>query len=618
MDNKRHTRFKQRLRAAKYRYSLFTHHFARALKIGGGIIDTFAVIAALVSLVSLVILAGFDHTASDLKLIRHAIHSCQTVFVVQVLFNIVFRLKSLFKNGKLIKWIVEIAMLSTIIQFIYPHPEHPWIPFLERLLYSPYYTNTIVAAYSVVEISQAIMQLISRRTNPSILLTGSFLFFIIIGSLVLMLPKCTTSPISYIDSLFISTSAVCITGLTPVDVASTFTPTGLAVLAVLIQIGGIGVLTFTSFFALFFSGTTSIYNQLLIRDMVYSKTMNALFPTLIYIIVFTLSIETLGAVAVYCTIPDSLVMQQSDRLIFSAFHSLSSFCNAGFSCLPMGMANPALMTAGQSLYNVTSLLILAGAIGFPILVNFKDIIFNRAKTLWMKLRHRKCEKIPHLYDLNTKLVLFTTFTILIVCSFLFFIFEYDNTLRGMSTWQKICQSVFNSLIPRSAGFASVDPNNFLPITLMIVVIQMWIGGASQSLAGGIKVNTVAAIFLNVRAVLTSSGRPWAYDRSISIGSIRRANTVIVLAFVAFFFFLGGVMIYDPQLSLKSMAFEVTSALFTVGSSLGATCVLSDESKVLLCVAMLLGRVGIISIFSGFFSHRRDISAHLPQENIIIN
>ncbi len=420
MDNKRHTRFKQRLRAAKYRYSLFTHHFARALKIGGGIIDTFAVIAALVSLVSLVILAGFDHTASDLKLIRHAIHSCQTVFVVQVLFNIVFRLKSLFKNGKLIKWIVEIAMLSTIIQFIYPHPEHPWIPFLERLLYSPYYTNTIVAAYSVVEISQAIMQLISRRTNPSILLTGSFLFFIIIGSLVLMLPKCTTSPISYIDSLFISTSAVCITGLTPVDVASTFTPTGLAVLAVLIQIGGIGVLTFTSFFALFFSGTTSIYNQLLIRDMVYSKTMNALFPTLIYIIVFTLSIEALGAVAVYCTIPDSLVMQQSDRLIFSAFHSLSSFCNAGFSCLPMGMANPALMTAGQSLYNVTSLLILAGAIGFPILVNFKDIIFNRAKTLWMKLRHRKCEKIPHLYDLNTKLVLFTTFTILIVCSFLFF------------------------------------------------------------------------------------------------------------------------------------------------------------------------------------------------------
>lgn len=618
MDSKRHNRLKQRLKAVKFRYSLFTHHFANALKIGGGIIDTFAVIAAVTSLVCLVILAGFDHTPGDLKLIRHAIHSCQTVFVVQVLFNIVFRLKSLFKNGKVIKWIVEIAMLSTVLQYIYPHPENPWFPFLEKILYSHYYTNTIVAAYSVVEISQAIMKLISRRTNPSILLTGSFMFFIIIGSLVLMLPKCTNVPISYIDSLFISTSAVCITGLTPIDVASTFTPTGLTVLAVLIQIGGIGVLTFTSFFALFFSGTTSIYNQLLIRDMVYSKTMNALIPTLVYIIVFTLTIEAIGAVAIYFTLPESLHMQQSDKLIFSAFHSLSSFCNAGFSCLPKGLSNPALMTPGQSLYNVTSVLILAGAIGFPILVNFKDIIFNRVKSIWMKLRHKKFEKIPHLYDLNTKLVLTTTLTILIVCSFLFFVFEYDNTLRGMSTWQKISQSVFNSLIPRSAGFASVDPNNFLPITLMIVVIQMWIGGASQSLAGGIKVNTVAVIFLNVRSILTSNGRPWAYDRSISIGSIRRANTVIVLAIVAFFFFLGAVMIYDPQLSLKSMAFEVSSALFTVGSSLGATSILSQESKILLCVAMLLGRVGIISIFSGFFTHHRDISAHLPQENVIIN
>jgi len=618
MKSKRHRRLVQRIKDVKYRYSLFTHNFAHTISIFGVVVDTLAVVASVVGLVSLVILAGYYHSPEDVRLINNVVRSCQGVFVTQVLFNVIFRLRFLLSTIRIIKWVTNIAILSTVIRYIYPHPENPWIPLLEQLLYSQYYTNTVVAAYSVVEFCQAIMKLVSRRTNPSLLLTGSFIFFIIIGSLVLMLPKCTVVPISYVDSLFLATSAVCITGLTPIDVAATFTHTGLIVLAVLIQIGGIGVLTFTSFFALFFSGTTSIYNQLLIRDMVYSKTMNALIPTLIYIICFTLSVEAIGAVAVYLSIPESLGLDEVDKLIFSGFHSLSSFCNAGFSCLPQGMSNPALMTPGQSLFNVTSVLILAGAIGFPILVNFKDIMFRRAKAVWKKLRGQHYKIPVHLYDLNTKLVLCTFLTILLLGSMSFFILEYDNTLRGMTLWQKMCQSVFNSLIPRSAGFASIDPNGFMPLTLMLVVIQMWIGGASQSLAGGIKVNTVAAIFLNVRSVLMSSGRPWAYDRSISIGSIRRANTVIVLALVAYFVFLGAVMLLDPQLGLKSMAFEVTSALFTVGSSLGATSLLSDGSKLLLCVAMLLGRVGIISILTGFFSRHRDISAHLPQENIIIN
>lgn len=618
MNEKTHTRLVQRLRAARYRYGVFTHNFASAINVFASLIGSLAVIASVVSLVSLVILAGYDHSASDLRIINRCIHTCQSIFVVEVLFNTVFKFKHLIHTTKVIKWITNIAILSTIIQYIYPQPEHPWIPALEQILYSHYYTNTVVGAYSVVEFSYAIMRLVSRRTNPSLLLTGSFLFFILIGSFVLMLPKCTVTPIDYFDSLFIATSAVCITGLTPVDVAATFTPTGLTVLAVLIQIGGIGVLTFTSFFALFFSGSTSIYNQLLIRDMVYSKTMNRLLPTLVYIIVFTLTLEVIGAVAVYFTIPDTLLPDNNDKMIFAAFHSLSSFCNAGFSNLPQGMANPALMTPGQSFYNVTSLLILAGAIGFPILVNLKDILFTRIKSVWKRLRGEFYEKPVHLYDLNTKLVLVTSFSILAVCSALFFFFEYDNTLKGMTLWQKVSQSVFNSLIPRSAGFASVDPAQFLPITLMIVMIQMWIGGASQSLAGGIKVNTFAAIFLNVRSVLTSSRSAWAYDRSISIGSTRRANTVLALALVSFTFFLGGVMIFDPALEMKSMVFEVTSALFTVGSSLGATSLLSDESKILLCIAMLLGRVGIISICSGFFVHHRDISEHLPKENIIIN
>lgn len=618
MDGPLQNRFRQHLKRASYRYGLFTHHFNNAIRLFGTAVDVLSVVASLVCIVTLVVYVGYENTRHEINFLRHVLTSCQTVFIVQVVFGVFFHHKSKIQLRGGIRWFTGVAIITTALQYVYPHPEHPWLPWLEQIVYSRRYTYIIIGAYSVVEFSHAIMRLTSRRTNPSLLLTSSFLFFIIIGSFALMLPKCTVEPLSYIDSLFLATSTVCITGLSPVDVSATFTPTGIAVMAILIQIGGIGVLTFTSFFALFFSGATSVYNQLLIRDMVYSKTMNALIPTLMYIIAFTLTLEAIGAVAVYFTIPEELGLGESDKVVFACFHSLSSFCNAGFSTLPGGMSNPALMTPGQSLYNVTSVLILAGAIGFPILVNFKDILFSRIRGLWRRMRGLDPDIPLHLYDLNTKLVLVTTISILIVCSAAFFFFEYSNTLRGMSMWQKVSQSVFNSLTPRSAGFASVDPADFLPITLMLVVIQMWIGGASQSLAGGIKVNTVAAIFLNIRSVLSNTNRAWAFDRSISLGSTRRANTVLMLAIVSFIVFLSVVITADPQLSMRDSVFEVTSALFTVGSSLGVTSELSATSKLTLCLAMLLGRVGVISILSGFFTARRDISTHLPEENVIIN
>ena len=146
------------------------------------------------------------------------------------------------------KWVVDIAVLVTMFPLVYPHPESPWIPVLEKILYNHRFIYAILAAYAAVDISYGVMSVVGKRTNPSLLMSASFLFFILIGSLVLMMPKCTVSGIGFIDSLFVSTSAVCITGLTTVDVSQTFTPTGLVVLAVMVQAGGLGVMTFTSFF----------------------------------------------------------------------------------------------------------------------------------------------------------------------------------------------------------------------------------------------------------------------------------------------------------------------------------------------------------------------------------
>ena len=610
----------RRWRLLTLAHGRFTRHFAAAIGHGALILSVLCAIAAIGCIVCLLLYFGIDRSDRLASGLSAALHAAQLTFVTAVAYNLVFRFRALARSTPPLMWGVYALLLLTVAPLIYPRPHSPWIPWLDTILYSRHFLFSVLAVYSVLELSFGLMRVIARRTNPSLLLSASFLFFILLGSLALMLPRCTVVPISYIDSLFVATSAVCITGLTPVDVGATFTPLGLTVLAVLMQIGGLGVLTFTSFFAIFFSGTTSVYNQMLVRDLVYSKTMNSLFPTLLYILAFTLTVEALGAVAVYLTTPPELGLTPARRIAFAAFHSLSSFCNAGFTNIPGGMSNAALMAYGQSLYTVTSVLIFAGAIGFPILVNFKDILAAWLRRAWAALRGVSAPSdIPlHLFDLNTKLVLVTSVGILVFSSVAFFFLEYHNTLAGLSLPVKINQAVFNSLTPRSAGFVSVSPADFLPLTMLLVVVQMCIGGASQSLGGGIKVNTVAAVFLNVRAILTGSRRPWAFRRTISIASVRRANTVIVLAIASFLIITALLLALEPAMPLRPLLFEITSALFTVGSSLGATPLLAPASKAILCVAMFIGRVGIISLLAGFIGQRRDFSQYLPEENIIIN
>lgn len=579
------------------------------------------VIASAMCLTILTVHVGFDHSTDEFRRLHNLIRLTQGIFITNVLFNIIFNFKATFRNSRIIKWIVDIAILITILPWIYPHPANPWIPWLEALLYSNKFLYSVLAAYSVVMLSFAIFRLLGRRTNPSLLMSMSFLVFIIIGSFMLMLPKCTYGGITYIDSLFVSTSAISITGLTPVDVPATFTPLGTLILAILIQIGALGVMTFTSFFALFFSGNTSIYSQLMLKDMVYSKNMSSLIPTLLYILGFTIVVEAIGAVMIFFSIHDTLGLSLTDEIFFAAFHSVSAFCNAGFSNYSGGFSNPLLLDHNISIYWIMSLIIVAGAIGFPILVNFRDAIVTKIKNIVRRLRHHSdsfAERQMHLYNMNTKIVLLTFAILFVAGTVLFYLMESDNSLAGMNQWQKITQSVFNSVVPRSAGFASVSPAGFLNVTIVMLLFLMWVGGASQSTAGGVKVNTLAAIGLNIRAIVTGAPHVTAFRRNVSTGSIRRANAVVALSITAYLAFSVAVIWLEPDLPARDLLFESCSALFTVGSSLGVTSSLSDASKAILCVAMFLGRVGIISLLTGLVRHRSVTGVSYPTDNIIIN
>ncbi len=584
-------------------YARFTGHWADTLRVLSVAFNVLTVLASLLALVAIALYGGYDASVVSFETVRPWLYLCRGVFVANILFNAIFCFRATFGEVRPLRWIIDLAVLSTFL----------------HLSFRPLVFIAILGIYAAIYLSSALMRLLGRRTNPSLILSASFLTFITVGSALLLLPKSTVNGISVIDSIFVSTSAVCICGLSPVDVSTTFTPLGLCILAAMMQIGALGVMTFTSFFALFFSGRPSVYSQLIVRDMFYSKTINSLVPTLVYTLLFTLAVEAVGAVAIYFSIVDTIPgYTTSDYLTFAAFHSLSAFCNAGFSTIGDGLANPVLLNGNQLIYLIISVLVISGGIGFPILVNTKDAIVARARQAWAWMRNRHFTRRPHLYSLNSRVVLTTTSLLFAVTAVLFFLFENHGVLEGMSPYQKIVQSIFNSTTPRSSGFISVNPAAFAPATLVVVMVMMWIGGGSQSTAGGIKVNTFAAALLHLKAVIIGRPTVRAFNRRISADSLSRAQAIIALSIISYALLAIVMLLLEPALPARAVLFESLSALMTVGSSLGITDALSTAGKSLLCLAMFVGRVGLLSLLMGMIGERIHPAIELPEDNLIIN
>ena len=460
---------------------------------------------------------------------------------------------------------------------------------------------------SSIELSSTVISSLGRKSNPSLMMAVSFLFIIMAGSGMLLMPRCIQQGVhlSWIDSLFTATSAVCVTGLTTIDVPSTFTSFGQLVIMMLIQVGGLGVMTITSFFALFFMGNTSIYNQMQVQDMVSSKSLASLWSTLLNIFGFTAVLELAGAVLIFLNIHGTIGLDIRHELFFSMFHAVSAFCNGGFSNYQDGVGASVLMEGHCWLYIILALLIILGGIGYPVLVNLKMAV-------------TKYKKGRRLFDLNTKIVLRTTMMLIVSGTALLAFFEWNNTFAGMPIREKLTQAFFNAVSPRTAGFISVDLNSMCIQSIFIYTLLMWIGGASQSTAGGVKVNAFAVAFLNIRAIIHGTTRVEFAGRELSTDSIRRANAAVFVSIILLSVFVFLVTLTEPDLPLKAIVFECVSAFATVGSSLGITSSLQDTSKVLLVVLMFIGRVGLVTMAQGLLKQYKNQNYKLPQDNITIS
>src|SRR5574344_447228 len=462
------------------------------------------------------------------------------------------------------------------------------------VLKSKYYVAIVLSVISIIEISNTIAGLHNKNTNPSRILAISFLMVIGIGTGLLLLPEATVNGISTIDALFISTSATCVTGLTPIDIASTFTPLGKTIICILIQIGGLGIMTMTSFFAMFFMGNRSLHNQIVISSLISSDNIGSLLSALWKILLLTAFIELMGIIAVFFSIHGTL----------------------GFSTLPGNLADKAV-TGNNSLYLSISGLIILGGIGFPILANFITLGAYYLKNIVRKIfdkNHRIRRKV-HLLSLNSRIVLTTT-AILLITGTAAMAFAQWNSITG-NVWDKLVQSFFLAVTPRTAGFNSIPMETLGMHGILITILLMWIGGSSQSTAGGIKINAFAVAVINLWSVARGKHKSEIFGRAIRSGSTNMANATITASIFVITTALFILSALEPTIPLLNLLFEAVSALGTVGLSLNTTPMLGDGARIVIIALMFIGRIGIITLLFGIVKRHTNNKFDYPKENIII-
>ncbi|MEG1545317.1 MAG: potassium transporter TrkG, partial [Tannerellaceae bacterium] len=326
------------------------------------------------------------------------------------------------------------------------------LPYLSFLT-APMLTYLLMLVLSIIHLSRQTFTLMQTRIKASLLFLLSFVFLILVGAGLLMLPNATNTPIQFIDALFISTTSVCVTGLTTVDVGSTFTQTGYVIIMLLIQIGGIGVMTFTSFFALSFMGRSSFNSKLMLKDMLNEDRIGGLFRVILNILFVTLFIEGIGAYFIYMEIRGLLPGGMREELFYAVFHAISAFCNAGISTLNGNMFDPLVV----HLYNLhvwIGLLIIFGGLGFPIVFNYlkllKHLCVNGIRIALGRQKHYI--HMPRIINVHTYIVMVTTLILVVGGTAFYLLFETNNTLAGLSTQGKLANAFLGAVTPRTAGF----------------------------------------------------------------------------------------------------------------------------------------------------------------------
>lgn len=434
------------------------------------------------------------------------------------------------------------------------------------------------------------------------IIVGSFIIVILVGTLLLMLPWATPDGINFLDALFTATSATCVTGLVVRDTYQGFTGFGQAIIIALIQIGGLGLVTLTSFFALTLRRKTSFHSMRLASESINTSEVAQSRQLLVVVIKLAALFEGLGALLL---LPVFVPRFGANGIFVSIFIAISAFCNAGFDLLGRNTPYASLTEYAGNWYvqGIIMFLIIAGGLGFLV---------------WHDLgRWRKTRKLTF----HTKIVLFCTAILIVGGTMGFAFLEWGNpaTLGDMGVGDKLVNSMFQSVSARTAGFNTVDLASMQTITKCMMCILMFIGAAPGGTGGGIKVTTFSVILVTVISVVTGREDAVLFRRKIDKKTVYRALAIAVLSSLAvivatLIIFFNTDILYDPLDSL----FEAVSAFATVGLSVGVTSAMGPVARFITIMTMFIGRVGPVSLAISLATNKhQDRFEVLPEGKISV-
>jgi len=521
------------------------------------------------------------------------------------------------KGWFVIEYLVILILLTGMVLTIYSDRLIIAHDYISLFFKQNFFTFGVIWYVFLLELSKRSLTIYQNRFNPALLFAGSFIILIFIGTGLLMLPRATVAGIGFMDALFTATSAVCVTGLIVVDTATYFTSFGQTIILMLIQIGGLGIITFTSFLGMFFQRGSSFQNQLFMQNMINEENIGQTMRTIVNVILTTLLIELIGAFFIYFSVSPAVFASEDEHIGFALFHAISAFCNAGFSTLSAGLYDINFRYA-YSFQVIIMLLIILGGIGFPIIMNLYRLGQQTIRKRWRQFVLK--EKYVHTsrnLTIHTKIVLATTGILLAGGAILYYFTEYNSTLREHHGLGKLVAALFGSVTPRTAGFNTVDMSQLTVPTILIYLLLMWIGASPASTGGGIKTTTFAVAILNTLSIAKGKDRVEVFHREINDKSVRQAFAVMLLSFLVIGLAIFFILYFDPKQKLIQVAFEVFSAFSTVGLSLNLTSELNTMSRVIIIFTMFLGRVGTFTLIAAMVTKVQAHNYRYPAESIII-
>ncbi|MBU5485472.1 TrkH family potassium uptake protein [Clostridium sp. MSJ-11] len=438
------------------------------------------------------------------------------------------------------------------------------------------------------------------RLAPVQILALGFAVVIFIGAILLHLPIATQSGeiTPFIDCLFVSTSATCVTGLITVDTGTHWSYFGKTVIMFLIEIGGLGFMSFATLIALILGKKITLKDRLVMQEAMNSFSLQGLVKLVRYVLLFTFSIQLGGALLLSTQFIPEFGLAKG--IYYSIFHSISAFCNAGFDLFGNYQSVTKYYDNTVVILTISSLIIIGG-LGFYV---------------WQEIYNFKTLKK---LSLHSKIVLSVTTFLIVAGAILMFILEYNNpgTMKDMSFKGKVLSSIFASVSPRTAGFNSISTSDMTTAGTFLTIILMFIGGSSGSTAGGIKVTTAGLLILAVMSIVKGREDVEAFKKRIPKDTIYKSLAITVIGLGLVIFVTMVLSITEAGASLEYLLYEATSAFATVGLTLGLTTKLSFAGKIIIAFTMYAGRIGPLTLFLALSRKKASSNIKYPEEKILV-